>query len=258
MFSKLHLNLSLTKIYFVVKSLESILTMLKHLTILAQPDDVTCGPTSLQAVYSYFGDKVYLADLISEIEMLEGGGTLAVYLGIHAMKKGYKATVYSYNLRIFDPTWFSLGTNMLIDKLKKQREFKDGKRFLKTSNAYLEFLENGGELRFDNLEPHIIKQYTSAGLPVIAGLSSTYLYPSKREFETRNSKIIYDDIRGEPTGHFVVVKDIDDSEVWIADPYSQNPYNTEIREYKVPVHRFINSVMLGVITYDANLLIIEK
>jgi len=54
------------------------------------------------------------------------------------------------------------------------------------------------------------------------------------------------------------VKEINDKEVWIADPYSKNPYNSESREYKVPVHRFINSVMLGVITYDANLLILEK
>ncbi|NCP83884.1 MAG: hypothetical protein GW809_04455 [Bacteroidetes bacterium] len=232
--------------------------MLKNLTILAQPDDVTCGPTSLQAVYSFFGENVDLNDLITEIEMLEGGGTLAVYLGIHAMKLGYKATVYSYNLRVFDPSWFSFNSEQLIKKLKKQLEYKDGKKFTKTCNAYLEFLEKGGTLRFDNLEPQVIQQYTSAQLPVIAGLSSTYLYPSKREFETRNNKIIYDDVRGEPTGHFVVVKEINEKEVWIADPYQQNPYNSANREYKIPVHRFINSVMLGVITYDANLLILEK
>ena len=142
--------------------------------------------------------------------MLEGGGTLAVYLGIHAMELGYKATVYSYNLRVFDPSWFSFNSEQLIEKLKKQLEYKDGKKFTKTCNAYLEFLEKGGNLRFDNLEPHIIQQYTKAQLPVIAGLSSSYLYPSKREFETRNNKIIYDDVRGEPTGHFVVVKEIND------------------------------------------------
>ena len=118
--------------------------MLKDLTILAQPDDVTCGPTSLHAVYSFFGENVDLTDLIKEIEMLEGGGTLAVYLGIHAMELGYKATVYSYNLRVFDPSWFSFNSEQLIEKLKKQLEYKDGKKFTKTCNAYLEFLEKGG------------------------------------------------------------------------------------------------------------------
>ena len=232
--------------------------MLKNLHILPQPDDVTCGPTSMHAVYKYFGEDLNLPQLIHDIEMLETGGTLAVYLGIDAMKRGYKATVYSYNLRIFDPSWFDFGTNLLIEKLEKQLEYKEGKRFKKTCSAYLEFLKSGGTLRFDNLEYQVIEQYIKRGLPVIAGLSSTYLYPSVREFETRNDKIIYDDVRGEPTGHFVVVKDINDKEVWLADPYNQNPYNSIDREYKVPVRRFINSVRLGVITYDANLLIIEK
>lgn len=232
--------------------------MLSKLSILPQPDDVTCGPTSLHSVYKFLGEEINLQELIQQIEMLEGGGTLAVYLGIDAIKRGYKATVYSYNLRIFDPSWFSFDSDQLIDKLEKQLEYKDGKRFKKTCGAYLEFLKTGGKLKFDLLEPQLIKQYTEKGIPVIAGLSSTYLYPSKREFETRNNKIDYDDVRGEPTGHFVVVKDINEKEVWIADPYNQNPYNSIDREYRIPVQRFINSVMLGVITYDANLLIIEK
>lgn len=232
--------------------------MLKKLTILPQPDDVTCGPTALHAVYKFFGEDLNLPELIREIEMLETGGTLAVYLGIDAIKRGYSATVYSYNLRIFDPSWFSLSSKLLIEKLEEQYEYKDGKRFRKTCSAYLEFLKMGGTLRFDNLEYSVIKNHTDRGLPVIAGLSSTYLYPSVREHETRNNKIIYDDIRGEPTGHFVVVKGIDSNEVWIADPYNLNPFNREIREYKVPVARFINSIMLGVLSYDANLLVIEK
>lgn len=232
--------------------------MLKKLSILSQPDDVTCGPTALHAVYNYFGENFDLTELIHDIEMLETGGTLAVYLGIDAMKRGYKAIVYSYNLRVFDPSWFALSSNLLIEKLEQQYQYKDGKRFRKTCSAYLEFLRMGGTLKFDNLEYSVIEDYINRGLPVIAGLSSTYLYPSVREFEMRNDKIIYDDVRGEPTGHFVVVKGIDSKEVWIADPYNLNPYNREIREYKVPVARFINSIMLGVITYDANLLIIEK
>jgi hypothetical protein len=208
-------------------------------------------------VYSFFGKKIELKLLIDQIEMLEGGGTLAVYLGLHAMKEGFNATVYSYNLRIFDPSWYSLSREELIDKLKKQIEFKDGKKFTKTSSAYLEFLENGGTLRFENLEPNLIKQYTDKGLPVVAGLSSTYLYKSVREFETRNNKIIYDDVRGEPTGHFVVVKSINENTVLVADPYGQNPYNQKELEYSVSTSRFLNSILLGVITYDANLLILE-
>lgn len=56
--------------------------------MLSQPDDTTCGPTSLHAVYNYFGSSLSLHQLISEVRSLEEGGTLAVMLGIDALKRG--------------------------------------------------------------------------------------------------------------------------------------------------------------------------
>lgn len=38
--------------------------------ILPQPDDSTCGPTSLHALYSYYGDAVPLAQVIEEVHFL--------------------------------------------------------------------------------------------------------------------------------------------------------------------------------------------
>jgi len=73
-----------------------------------QPDDVTCGPTCLHAIYRYFGDPVELAPLLEEIPMLRGGGTLDVLLATHALERGYRARIYTWNLQIFDPTWFAL------------------------------------------------------------------------------------------------------------------------------------------------------
>ena len=43
----------------------------------------------------------------------------------------------------------------------------------------------------------------------------------------------------------------------MADPYQDNPLG-EDRYYQVPVGRLINSILLGIVTYDANLLIISK
>ena len=90
-----------------------------EIKILPQPDDVTCGPTSLHAVYSHLGYKIPLKKLISEIEFLEEGGTLGVFLGIDALKRGFKATIYSYNLKLFDPTWSNLKMPELREKLVK-------------------------------------------------------------------------------------------------------------------------------------------
>ena len=79
-----------------------------HFDIRPQPDNTTCGPTCLHAVYRYFGDPVDLSRIIAEVPTIEGGGTLSVYLASHALRRGYRATIIPYNLQIFDPTWTDL------------------------------------------------------------------------------------------------------------------------------------------------------
>src|SRR5215216_1661884 len=82
-----------------------------------QPDEVTCGPTCLRKVYAFYGDATSLEDVMGALERNEDGGTLAVFLGIAALKNGYHARIYSYDLRIFDPTWFGLGPEALAKKI---------------------------------------------------------------------------------------------------------------------------------------------
>src|SRR5215218_2728249 len=82
-----------------------------------QPDDVTCGPTCLRKVYSFYGLDTTLDEVIGSLERNEDGGTLAVFLGISALKRGFRARIYSYDLRIFDPTWFNLPPDRLREKI---------------------------------------------------------------------------------------------------------------------------------------------
>jgi len=224
--------------------------------IQTQPDDVTCGPTCLHALYQYYKDDLSLKDVIKEVKQLKNGGTLAVMLANHALKRGYKAVIYTYNLNLFDPSWFSLSRKKIIRNLKEQMDFKRKRRKLQVaSKAYIQFLEAGGEVRFDELDEKLIKGFLSNSRPVLTGLSSTYLYGSEREIPQFN---IYDSIKGEPTGHFVVISGYDEQKncVYLADPITPNPLGKG-QYYSVSFTRLINSILLGVITYDANLLIIE-
>jgi hypothetical protein len=224
--------------------------------IKAQPDDVTCGPTCLQALYSYYSDPISLRQVIQEVKQLKTGGTLAVMLGNHALKRGYKACIYSYNLNVFDPSWFKHPSKKIVEFLKKQMEFKHKRRKLQiVSKAYIKFLESGGEVRFHELDEQLIKSYLKRSIPVLTGLSATYLYGSPREVPQFN---IYDAIKGEPVGHFVVVSGYDEEKnlAYLADPMTPNPMGKG-QTYHVSFNRLINSIMLGIVTYDANLLIIE-
>jgi hypothetical protein len=225
------------------------------LDILPQPTETTCGPTCLHAVYHYYRQPISLKRVIKEIPTLEGGGTLAVNLACHALQQGYQATIFSYNLTIFDPTWFHLSSEALYDKLKKQLKYKKQTKLRIATRAYLEFLERGGQVRFQDLTSTLIRKYLNRSIPIITGLSATYLYQSAREY---GIDCDYDDLRGDPSGHFVVLYgyDRDDYTVKIADPLMPNP-NAPTHKYEVKMPRLICSILLCVLTYDAKLLIIE-
>ena len=225
-----------------------------HLEIAKQPDDTTCGPTCLHAVYDYYGDTIHLQQVIDEVESLKGGGTLAVLLGNHALNRGYKATIYTYNLHVFDPTWFK-GNVSLAEKLKAQTAIRNDEKLAFATQGYLDFLENGGKLIFEDLTLGLIRHFLKKSIPILTGLSSTYLYRSVRENPENN---IDDDIAGIPTGHFVVLSGYDKEkrEVLVADPYKMNPVSAD-HYYSVSIARLLGAVLLGILTHDANLLIIE-
>jgi len=229
-----------------------------YLDISPQPDNITCGPTCLHAIYRYFGDDISLHQVVSEVPQIEAGGTLAVYLAVHALRRGYRATIYNYNLQIFDPTWVNARGEEIAEKLRLQASYKkDDPRLEVSTKGYLEFLELGGELRFEVLTAALIRRYLKRSLPVLSGLSATYLYNSAREFSEGND-LIFDDIRGESMGHFVVLAgyDKEDRTVLIADPLSQNPAGAG-QYYRVNILRLVCAIMLGTLTFDGDLLIIK-
>lgn len=227
-----------------------------NIQIESQPDDTTCGPTCLASVYRYWGDPVDLQVLREEIKQFDnGGGTLAVILACHALKRGYHARLYSYNLNIFDPCWSMLENDGIVAKLKEQLLHKGSdEKFSIASKAYIKFLELGGDLRFDELTSDLIEELIEDDYPILTGLSATYLYKSQREDPITNE---FDDVKGYPSGHFVVLYGVDDDkeQVFVADPYILNPVANQ-NYYSVHLNRLISSILLGVVTYDGNLLLI--
>ena len=227
------------------------------ITILQQPDHTTCGPTCLHAVYQYYGDDTALGEVIAMTRMLDTGGTLAVMLANNALARGYRADIYTYNLQMFDPSWFTDSKTRIPDKLRLQAKAKQADNKLQQATAgYLEFLRLGGKLRFTDLTASLIRSIIRRNLPVLTGLSATYLYHSMRESGPDDD---FDDIQGAPSGHFVVLTGYNrkDRTVLIADPHLHNPVGGG-HLYAVKIDRLICAILLGVLTYDANLLVIQK
>ncbi len=225
-------------------------------SIKRQPDDLTCGPTCLHSVYQYLKLPHTLEKVISEVEMLEDGGTLASNLGVHAIEQGLDTKIYTFNVKVFDPTWFAEPPVDIKEKLRMQSKTKAANtRLAHASDAYLRYLQAGGSIGFEVEIMKVVKEYLLKSIPIIAGLSATYLYRCMREVP---ETMVYDDVRGEPSGHFVVLTGIDvqNNLISVSDPYKANPYSEYLR-YEINADHLLSSILLGVVTYDANLLVIK-
>jgi hypothetical protein len=221
-----------------------------------QPDDATCGPTCLRKVYDFYGLPVRMEDITAALERNEDGGTLAVFLGIAAMERGLRARIYSYDLRIFDPTWFGAKAEVLAGKIAARVPYLRDQKRLRAAHAYIRFLRMGGTMEFEELTPRLFKEIIDRGHPILAGLSATYLYRYPRErWDPAVGGLVDDDVRGEPIGHFVVISGYDrwGRQLTVLDPSSHAPDAADGRII-VDATRVINAILLGDMTYDAVLL----
>jgi hypothetical protein len=227
------------------------------LDILPQPDDTTCGPTCLHAVYRFWGDDLAIDRIIREVRPQQEPGTLAVLLAQHALERGYRATLWVYNLDVFDPTWFRRGVDLKA-KLREQMAVKANERLHFVTHEYLRYLDLGGELRYEELNPELLRRLLAQGRPLLAGLSATYLYGCAREAEDQAGRVTYDDVGGTSAGHFVLLYGYhpESREVLVADPLRENPAFGD-QHYSVGAHRLVGAIMLGVLSFDGNLLLLE-
>lgn len=237
-----------------------------------QPTETTCGPTCLAAVYQFWNRSVSPARLIADIEQLDSGGTLAVDLACDALRRGFDATIITYNVQIFDPTWFDRfgelkSVDLLRAKLKAQYNTKslrsdvDSQRLRAATQTYLEFLALGGRLCMKQLDAELIVQTLAAGIPILCGLSATYLYMESRErnlIDGNQYSMCADDVQGDPQGHFVMLHGYRDfgKTVHVADPLHPNPM-APTGKYEAPFARVVSAILLGIVTYDANLLLVR-
>lgn len=228
--------------------------MIISVPIKPQPDETTCGPTCLHTVYEYYYSPVELNSVVADVLQLEGGGTLGSLLAVDALHRGFDATIYTYNLQVFDPTWFELSNDEMKQRMMEQMRFKKDEKLRTATEGYYQFLELGGKLKFEDLRSGILRRYLKKDQPIIVGLSATFLYRSMREYGPNQD---YDDIRGEPSGHFVVLHGYNPETrmVSVADPLMSNPMS-DGQYYELSIDRVVNAILLGIVTYDANLIII--
>ena len=95
------------------------------------------------------------------------------------------------------------------------------------------------------------------GEVVFGRLIVTRRHADQRQMRETGAEMEEDDVRGEPQGHFVALVGYDSRkrEVIVADPLDVHPpfYTAK---YRLAMDRLINAILLGILTNDANLLVI--
>lgn len=205
-------------------------------------------------MYGYYGYEKELDEIIAETPRHPDGGTLAVNLGISARKNGFRPTIYPFGLRIFDPTWRQLGAKALIHKLEQRYRAVRSRRLKRAVSAHIAYLNVGGRIAFKEPTKNLLVGLLRRRDPILTGLSATYLYETPREWDDA-----YDDVRGEPSGHFVVICGYypRSDKFLVADPFETAPVRRTGR-YAVPAERLLAAILLGDVTYDAVMLVLGE
>lgn len=222
---------------------------------LRQPDDVSCGPTCLFKVLRGYGDARSFDEVAARVRRNDDGGTLGVFVGLAALELGYEATIYSYNLRVCDPTWSHLTSSQLAEKLSQRARQVGEPKLSEAVDAYARFVRAGGQVLFDDLTDELLVSLLDTGRPIVCGLSATYLYQTPREDPLSGTM---DDVGGEPAGHFLVVCGYRQHgrHFVVSDPYRHLPM-TVTGTYEVGAHRLINAILLGDVSYDGVLVVVS-
>ncbi|MCB1124424.1 MAG: C39 family peptidase [Verrucomicrobiae bacterium] len=224
--------------------------------IISQPSATSCGPACLHSIYTWYGLESDLQDIIDKTPTVKGGGTLAVNLGLHALSRGFKTVLYSCNLRVLDPSWFPGKRKFLVAKLAASREVRSGNKEKAELASLEQYVNQGGKLTMTALTRSLLRKHLRKGEPLLTGLSATFLYGHPREIPETGEN---DDLRGESEGHFVILHGFDraNNTVTVHDPYPHSPFGEELH-YPVHIDRLLNAILLGVLTHDANILVLRK
>ncbi len=157
-------------------------------------------------------------------------GTWSPYIGIYAMKLGYNVEIFTYDVSLFDPTWFNLSNKSLIKKLKiaiKKIKDKDKKFGVR---GYIDFLREGGKLTFKIPTKKILIKFLKKKIPPMAFVNSTAYYKRKRKDFKAGKRSEF----GEVGGHCIVISGYKNGKFIVTDP---NYFKGGI--YEVPEDKLI-------------------
>lgn len=147
-----------------------------------------CGPRSLAMLYLHYGKKIRTKEIESEIQWVKGSGTHAPELGLHALRQGFEAEIYT-----------------ALESVCSAWPWND--------QRWQFFCENGGKIFYEkHPTPDLLSELLRSGTPLILNLSACpYLKPA---YKLVGSRKLFLDL----SYHFTVATGLRDGYVALYDP----------------------------------------
>jgi len=209
-----------------------------------------CAVECLYSVLRYYGISSSRKELVREASYKSKKWRDWDYkICRSALKRGLKATVVTMSTEIFDPTWFKINIDKLIEKLeveleKVKNKLKDSKKNInfhslslkiEEISAAITFFKQGGKIEFEPLSIKKIESFIDKNIPVFAPHNSTLLQSKSRMLRFKKN-----DTSGHDWGHVFLIIGYDDNQFIVADP---EKWNRGKHYYEVPKNLLIESIL---------------
>lgn len=170
-----------------------------------------CGPVCLQMLYAYYKIPISFREVLKDVHVYKKG-TYTSDLGISLLRHGFDVTLYFYDTRHFSPQcrgWSREEAIRTIETMLKIKK-KNRQRLRRT----LEFIKEGGKLKFDIVRINEIRKAIHSGNPPIICIDRKALYGKAEGV----------------AGHFVIPVKITRNTITINDP---SPFFGGVKAYNL-------------------------
>lgn len=205
-------------------------TIRHQITPHLQPTNNRCGYAALATLLSHYDKSFSVEELISKVPQPKDNlgktyGSLTAQLADWCQTEGLQVTMFASDMYVLDLSWKSYDSNKLLQRLIKVHDKRTSPLLDKYwmgmyEQAYIDFLEHGGELQ--------VKQFISSDLllkllqkgPIFVNVCSAVSSGNGRTVSPKLRSSIPDDIHGTIVTHSVVAYGINKAgNFLIADPW---------------------------------------
>ena len=220
-----------------------------------------CAQANAVQILNHYGISKTIDDIKSEVPVYisKSGVPLGSSLGhiaTYFITLGFKTTLHTVDIEIFDPSWSGLTSLELIDNLRLRRQhFKSVKYEVEALDVifdgYIKFLEAGGKIVFPIIDENYLIDLLSLG-PIYCSVNYNFLNStSKYLFE--GSVSTHDPVKGSSFAHIVTLAGFHDGQFKVVDPDAEFGGVRLINSSLL-----VGSIYLAESDYDPLLITLEK